>query len=114
VPGYESIYMSIEDNENKEILNAYTMNFLNTLVVSDKWFSSYNLELRQDNARLNSSTGDNNSNAFKTKIGIGNIFFVTKEKNKIMTSDLAYNLNAAKGDNVKNTRTDNAVRYITP
>ncbi len=114
VPGYETLYMAVESDTTEEILASYFLNSLNTLVVNENWFSSYNLELRYDTSKLSSSTGDNDSTAFKAKLGFGNMLFVNKEKNKILTADLAYTSNQAKGANVVFDRLDLAVGYIAP
>jgi hypothetical protein len=114
VPGYETIYMSVEDNKTKPILGSYLLNFLNTVIVSDSWFTTYNIETRYDDSKLNSSTGVNDSTAVKGKGAFGNMIFLTKEKNKILTADIGHTINMAKGDAVKYNRSDLAIGYIAP
>ncbi len=114
VPGYESLYMAVEGDTPEEILTSYILNSLNTLVMSENWFSSYNLEMRYDASKLSSSTGVNDSTAFKAKLGFGNMLFLNKEKNQILTADLGYTSNQAKGANVVFDRIDLAVGYIGP
>lgn len=112
VPGFETTYMSIENDENKPILNSYVFNVLNTVIMSDDWFANYNLETRYDQSGLDSSTDINDKTAFKAKLGWGNYFFLNQEKNRIVTADLAYTSNQAKGDNAVYDRLDVGVGYV--
>ena len=114
VPGFETIYMSVEDNENKAILNSFFFNMLNTLVWKDTWFANYNLELRYDDTQLKSAVGDDDSTAVKVKLANNNVFIVNEAKDKIVTGDLAYTVNQANGDNAYFTRLDLAAGFIAP
>lgn len=112
VPGFETIYMSIENNENKAILNSYLFNILNTVIMSENWFANYNLEMRYDQSGLDSSTGTNDSSAFKAKLGWGNYFFLNQDKTRIVTADAGYTSNQAKGDNAVYDRLDLGLGYV--
>ncbi|MCM2280602.1 MAG: tetratricopeptide repeat protein [Bdellovibrionaceae bacterium] len=112
VPGYETIYMSIENNENKAILSSFIFNILNTVIMNQNWFANYNLEMRQDESGLESATGTEDSSAFKTKLAWNNYFFLNQEKNRIFTADLSYTSNQAKGDNAVYDRLDLGVGYV--
>ncbi len=112
VPGFETTYMSIEDGENKAILNSYIFNVLNTVIMSDNWFANYNLEMRYDQSGLDSSTGINDSSAFKAKLGWGNYLFLDQSKERIVTTDLAYTSNQARGDNAVFDRLDLGLGYV--
>jgi tetratricopeptide (TPR) repeat protein len=113
-PGYEDILMSVEDNTTKVIIQSYTLGISNLFIMKDNWFANYNLELRQDNSKLASSTGDADSTALKMKLTNGNIFLVSDDKSKIVTADIAYTLNQANGINSTYNRYDLAVGYILP
>jgi hypothetical protein len=113
-PGYESLTMSVENDTPKPILTAYFLNVNNTFIASDTWFPSLNLELRQETSHLSSSTGDNDSSAMKMKFAFSNMFFVNKEKDKIVIADVAQTLNNASGKNSKYDRTDLSVMYMAP
>lgn len=112
VPGFETTYMSIENNENKAILQSYIFNILNTIIMSDDWLANYNLETRFDQSGLDSATGVNDSSALKVKLGWGNYFFLTQDKSRIVTADLSYTSNQAKGDNAVYDRVDLGLGYI--
>lgn len=113
-PGFETTYMSLENNENKEILQSYLLNTSALMVMSNRWFSTYALEIRSDNSKLNASVGDDNASALKTKLGTTNLFFVTDDKSKILTADAGYTLNQAQGRNAFFNRIDLGVGYIHP
>ena len=112
VPGYETLYMSVENNTEKSILTSYLLNGLSTLVMSEDWFANYNLELRQDNASLTQSTGDDDQSAIKVKFTNSNLFFLNKEKNKILSAEAAYTHNNAVGKNSIYDRLDLGLGYV--
>jgi tetratricopeptide (TPR) repeat protein len=113
-PGIESIWMSIEDDQNKEILQSYLLTLSDLIVMSNTWFSTFALELRSENSKLNSSTGDDDSSAFKTKLGNSNLVFVSDDKSKIVLVDGGYTINSAKGRNTVYDRIDLGLGYIQP
>jgi tetratricopeptide (TPR) repeat protein len=114
IPGYESTWMSIEDNTNKVILASTTLAVNNLLVMRDNWFANYNVEFRNDQSQLKSSIGDDNSNAFKAKFAFNNLIFVSDDKAKIVTANAAYTQNQAVGKNNIFNRVDLAIGYIQP
>ncbi len=114
IPGYESTWMSVENNTNKEILNSYLLNILNTVVMNDSWFANFNLESRKDNSELSSSTGLNDSSAIKIKFTWGNLLMLNKEKGQIALINSAYTLNQAQGANTTFNRFDLSGTYVTP
>lgn len=113
-PGYETIYMSVEDNETKEISSSLILNFTNMLVMNNSWFANYNLETRSDTSKLNSSTGDNDSSAFKVKLANNNLIFISEDKSKMLQTEASYSLNQAKGINSTYNRIDLALGYLQP
>jgi hypothetical protein len=113
-PGIESIWMSIEDNQNKEILQSYLLTVSDMIVMSNTWFSTFALELRSENSKLNSSSGDDDSSAFKTKLGSSNLVFVSDDKSKILIADGGYTINSAKGRNSVYDRIDLGLGYLQP
>ena len=113
VPGYEALLMSAEDNTQKMILNSYMLKALSTLIMSENWFANYNLELRQDNANLAVSTGDEDENAINVKLANTNLFFLNKEKSKIFTLDGGFTHNSAVGKNFVFDRIDLGAGYLT-
>ena len=113
-PGYETIYMSVEGNTNKEIISSLILNTANMLVMTENVFSNFNLELRKDNSKLDSSVGDNDSTAIKTKLLNSNLIFVNKDKTKIVMTDTSYTLNNAQGKNVTYNRIDLGLGYMQP
>lgn len=114
VPGIETTYMSIENNEWKSIYNSYVLNFQNLFVVSDTWFTNVNVDLRQDVSGLASSTGDDDSTAFKSKISWSNINIPFEDKKQLVVSDLGYTVNSSLGKNSVFNRIDLGVGYIRP
>ena len=113
-PGYESTYMSIENNKNKEILSSLLLGVSNLFVMNEKWFANYNLDIRQDNSELSSSTGNDDATALKVKLTNSNIMFVSDDKSRILLADGAYTTNNAKGRNAVYNRIDLSAGYIRP
>ncbi len=113
VPGYEALLMSVEGNTQKMILNSLMLKALSTIIMSENWFANYNLELRQDNANLAVSTGDEDENAINVKLANTNLFFLNKEKSKIFTLDGGFTHNSAVGKNFIFDRIDLGAGYLT-
>jgi tetratricopeptide (TPR) repeat protein len=114
VPGVETTYMSVENNEWKSIYNSYILNFQNLFVVSETWFTNVNVDLRQDVSGLASSTGDDDSTAFKSKISWSNINIPFEDKKQLVLSDFGYTVNSSLGKNSVFNRLDIGVGYIRP
>lgn len=114
IPGVETTYMSIENNEWKSIFHSYVLNFQNLFVVSDTWFTSVNVDLRQDVSGLTASTGDDDTTAFKTKISWSNINIPFEDKKQLILSDIGYTINSALGKNGVFNRLDLGFGYIRP
>jgi tetratricopeptide (TPR) repeat protein len=114
IPGYETTIMSIENNQSKSILNSYILNFQNLLVINETWFTNINLDLRQDNSTLTSSTGDNDATALKAKLSWANINFPFEDKKKLLMTDVGYTINNAKGKNVFFNRLDLGIGHVRP
>jgi len=113
-PGYESITMSAEDNTSKVIISSVLLNFTNLIVMNDKLYSNFNLELRRDQNEMASVTGDNDSTAIKTKLVNSNLHFLGDSKSKFLTSEIDLTFNTAQGSNATYNRLDLAVGYIQP
>ncbi|MDX9730707.1 MAG: hypothetical protein RBT63_02955 [Bdellovibrionales bacterium] len=113
-PGIETTFMSIEDNEWKSIYNSYLLGFQNLFVMNDRWYTNLNIDLRQDTSNLNSSTGDNDSTALKTRITWANMNFPFIDSKKIILSDVSYTLNNSIGKNSVFDRIDLGVGYVQP
>lgn len=114
IPGYETIWMSAEENTNKEIISSFILNTTNMFVINERLYSNYNLELRRDQNKLNSATGDDDSTAIKAKLINSNLHFLWEEKTKILTSEASLTFNQAQGKNVTYNRVDFSVGYIQP
>ncbi len=113
-PGLEEIGMSIEDNTQKMILYSYIFNISNLFIMSDKLYSNFNIELRQDINQLQSVIGINDTSAFKIKLINSNLHFISADKTKIITSEIDATLNNAAGLNATYNRFDLAFGYIAP
>ena len=82
--------------------------------MNEKWFANYNLDIRQDNSELSSSTGNDDATALKVKLTNSNIMFVSDDKSRILLADGAYTTNNAKGRNAVYNRIDLSAGYIRP
>ncbi len=114
IPGYETTYMSIDNNEWKAIFASYTLGFQNLLIMRETWFTNINLDIRQDNSNVSTSTGDNDATALKTKLGWSNINMVSDDKKQLVVSEVAYTLNNSLGKNSVFNRLDLSAGYIRP
>lgn len=113
-PGFESISMGIEDGTQKEIISSLYLNFGNLFIMSNKLYSNINLELRNDSNKMASQTGDNDLSAFRVKLLNSNLHFVSDDKTKIMTTEVALTQNNAAGRNTTYNRLDLALGWIQP
>lgn len=113
-PGYETIYMSIENNETKEIQSALSLTSSGLLVMSETWFSTYGLDIRQETSKLSSSTGDDDASSVKVKLSTNQTFLVGEDKKQFLIPDAAYTINAAAGKNAVYTRLDLGTSYVMP
>lgn len=113
IPGYETTYMSSENNEWKSIFSSYLFGFQNLFVMNERWYMNANVDIRQDNSNLNSSVGDNNSTAMKSKLTWSNINFL-EDKKQLILSELSYTSNNSLGKNSVFNRIDAGVGYVAP
>jgi tetratricopeptide (TPR) repeat protein len=108
-PGYEMLYLDHEAKGTKEsYLNSTFINFSNTLIMHDRWFSTLALKFRME-----SSPVDDNQNSTKIAIATNNVFFLDKKKKTGVMADLGYTSNAAKGDDFIYNRIDLGAKYLT-
>ena len=114
IPAYESDWMSLENNAQKQILSSYYVDFNNLFVVNERWFANYNIEIRNDSSKLASSTSEDNSSAFKIRFTLASLYMLNDAKNKIFTADTSFTSNNAQGSNVVFERWDASVGYIQP
>lgn len=113
-PGYESIYMSIENHENKEIQNAVMLTSTGLLVMSDRWFSTYVLDIRKEGSFLTSSSGDDDASSVKVKLSTSQTLLVGEDKKRFFIPEGGYTLNGAAGKNAVYTRLDLGASYVVP
>lgn len=113
-PGFESTFMSIEDNTQKAIILSPLLSFSNLLVMNDRWFNTVTLDIRNDLSRLASSVGDDDSSAMKFRLGTSNLLYVDKLKGRILLPEFAATLNQAAGRNAYYQRIDLGLGYLMP
>ncbi len=113
-PGYESIWMSVENSENKQIISSVLLNISNLFIMSDTLYSNFNVEIRRDQSNLSAPTSDDDATAIKVKLTNSNLHFLTDDKSKILTSEIALTQNQAQGRNAIYDRYDLAIGYIQP
>lgn len=114
IPSYEAIQMNIDREGNREnIVNSGVFTLAQTLVASEKWYSSLNMEYRSDRSQI-TSTEEESQTATKASIFASQTLFTDDKNSKAWTLDLGYANNNAKGVNQKYTRVDAAVGYFMP
>ncbi|HVK60886.1 MAG TPA: tetratricopeptide repeat protein, partial [Bdellovibrionales bacterium] len=114
IPGYETTYMSIEDNTTKEILASFYAGFNNLFVMNETWFATYGIELRSDDSKTRVTSSEDDADAFKVKFSNSNLLIVSEDKTKILIPEAALTLNQARGGNVAYNRVDIGLGYIIP
>ncbi len=109
IPGVEKLYVGQDSGgAPNESLNSVAIDSLNTLVMSENWFTSVNLKYHDD-----TYTNAWGSNAKKWTFGLGNTFFLNKNKTQAGVFDLAYTTNPANADTSKYTKVDMSATYLT-
>lgn len=114
IPGYESITMSADGNVSKEIIHSYVLNITNLVVMHERLFSNFNMEVRRDQNEISSLTGDNDSTAVKVKLVYSNLHMIPEKKGSMYTSEADVTFNQAEGKNASYNRLDLSVGYIRP
>jgi hypothetical protein len=112
IPSAETVVMSVEDNTSKVILNSFALASNNLVVMSENWYPSLNIEVRLDQSQLNSSVGDDDSTAVKSRLFLNNLFMLGEGKSMILTADAGLTLNSARGRNSSFTRSDLSIGLI--
>jgi hypothetical protein len=114
-PGFETMAMNADALGQREtIINSTYVKSDNTLVMNEKWFSAYKLELRNDTSLLSSASSDEDATATKITLGTAQTLFVDAAKTKAVIGEAGMSLNNAKGKNARYTRFDLAGTYMTP
>lgn len=113
-PGYETIIMSLEDDQSKVIIDSILLNVNNLVVMSPTWFANWNVETRKDTTHLAASTGDNDANAYKVKLLNSNTFILNPSKTKFLMAEAGATMNQAIGRDATYNRLDLSVGYLQP
>ncbi|MCB0349077.1 MAG: outer membrane beta-barrel protein, partial [Bdellovibrionales bacterium] len=114
-PGIETLYMDVDQEGSREnILNAVFLNWKNSIVMSERLISNYNFQIYVNDSKIDASTSDDDASSIKYTFTYNNIYFIDREKGKILISDLGYLINDADGKNYAHTRFDLALNYIQP
>ncbi len=113
-PGYETIFMDYDSTGSRtNILNTLLVNADLQLIMSDKWFSGYSIDLRNDDSLIVDSA-DDNADALKMTIKKSEIFFLDHLKKRAFMASLAYVLNDADGKNKIFNRIDLNFNFFSP
>ena len=114
-PRGEILYMDADDEGTREkILSSAIINNDFTVVKRDDYLVSYGIDLRLDNSSLSTSTGDNNSDAFKYVLSNTHTMFIDKTKKRAFIGKIKYAANDAKGKNKSFNRITLSTTYAAP
>lgn len=114
VPSYENIQMNADGEGTREaILNSGVLDVDQTFVMSEDWFSTYNLEMRRDTSLI-TATPEENQSATKLSLSSSQAWFFDAKKSRALIWDLGYARNNAEGQNQRYNRIDTAVTYLQP
>lgn len=114
-PGYQVLFMDpTSSGVQTNILRSPFLTTEGTLIMSQKWFSTYSLDVRQDDSLLADSIGPNDTDALKVTLNTKQTVFRDKAKKQAVITSLGLITNMAKGDNKTYYRLDAGVTYMTP
>ena len=113
-PGYETTFMSIENNQTKAIISSYLLNTSNLLIMNEDWFSNLTADFRFDISNLSSSVGDDDSSAFRVRLATSNLIYLNDKKDRIFIPEGGLTLNQARGKNAVYNRIDFGLGYLMP
>ena len=114
-PAFETIFMDPFLTGSKEnIMNSSILINDFTLINSDRWFSTYTLELRSDASSLPNSVGDFNADAFRFGVRTSQSYFLNDTKKRAIVGTVGYLLNEAKGAEFLFRRIEAGSSFITP
>jgi tetratricopeptide (TPR) repeat protein len=109
-PLYEHLQMPV----GTPLLDSAGINFDNTFVMNNLWFSTYKFSIRKDNALTTPSSTDDDSNAMKISLSSEQTYFKDKERRTATMSKVGLVLNTAEGKNNSYQRIDLGIGYLKP
>ncbi|OFZ16917.1 MAG: hypothetical protein A2Z20_09400 [Bdellovibrionales bacterium RBG_16_40_8] len=113
-PGYEMVYLDANATGGRpKILNTAMINIDFMQVMKDDWFSSYNIDIRDDDALLPSDVVTN-ADALKLSFKKTETVFLDSSKKRAVIGSLGYVANNAKGDEKKYSRIELSAIYAAP
>lgn len=114
-PAYEIVYMDENSDGNREqVLGSLILAGDNTFVMKKDWFATYSAEVRQDDSKSASSTGDSNSDAMKITLRTTQTLLLDKAMKEALVGTLAYVNNNAVGKDKFYSRYDLGATYVRP
>jgi len=106
-PAYEVLYMQpSNDDSYQNIQSSPLLNTNLTIIMSNDWFASYVLEVRQDDSLLASAVGNEDGDATMFTISTSQSFYFDTAKKRGFTANGGFIINSAKGDNKTYNRID--------
>ena len=101
-PAYEVLFYDPNQTGTKiDYINSVLLNWNNTLVMNEFWFTSANLKLRKD-----SGVTDPNTSANQIALNWNNLFYQDPKKSKAIITDVTLTNNAAVGTQYAFQRAD--------
>jgi hypothetical protein len=115
-PAIESTNLNSDGSGARErIVDSTVLKNDHTFVMNEDWFSTYSLEFRNDNSKIDTTTTPaENQTATKITLSTNQTFFKNKKKTEATIYDFAIANNAAKGDNQKYQKIDLGIGYTMP
>lgn len=114
-PAFETIFMDPFLTGSKENIMNSSMIFNDfTLINSDRWFSTYTLEVRTDSSNLPNSVGDFNADALRLGLRTTQSYFLNDTKKRAIVGNLGYLVNESKGREFLFRRIEAGSSFVTP
>ena len=113
-PGYDTIYMDYNSGGTRlDLLNSFTGDFDLMLVMSDRWFSTYNLNVHDDKSLMPAAANQDMS-AIKITAKKAETFLLDESKKQALITYIDYVDNLAVGSQEAYTKIDVGVAYSAP
>ena len=113
-PGYDTIYMDYNSSGSRqELVNSMTGDFDLMLVMNERWFSSYNFNVRDDKSKMPSAV-DQDMSAIKYTFKKMETLFVDESKKRALIGYVDFVDNIAVGSQQRYTKVDLGVIYSAP
>ncbi|MGZ3771008.1 MAG: tetratricopeptide repeat protein [Bdellovibrio sp.] len=110
-PQYQSISMSLDNKERKQILSSMIGKFDANFMLNSEWMSSYRFEYSADTSSIAAATPDDNLSGTRMAVGTTQTKLLNQRGTNTWNYSLDYTMNQAEGNNYKYNKIGLGVGY---